>query len=432
MSTLSINFHKLAKFVNFIIPISAIAFFLAGIFVSFYFHFLSIAFIFLTVINYFYLNVQTQHSILRNFGMVGQLRYMLESLGPELRQYLFSSDTEEKPFNREERSEVYRKSKGVDSALSFGSQNLFDSSEIKFRHSLFPVEKNKIEPYKITFGEERGIKNTYTINKHIMISAMSFGALGEKAIYSLARGAKMAKIPMNTGEGGYPKHHLTEGCDLIFQLGTAKFGARHLDGTLDQEKLKHISQNPEVKMIEIKLSQGAKPGKGGLLLKEKITDEISELRGVSKDHDIVSPMYHRECQDLESMVQFINNIQEISQLPVGIKICIGLEDEFRAMIQEMKKQDVFPDYIAIDGAEGGTGAAPKAYMDHFGLPLFSALKIVQKILIEEQSRGRVKIIASGKLINIGKQMMALSLGADVIYSARGFMLALGCIQALQC
>lgn len=432
MAQLSIDLHKIARFVNIFIPVSAVVFLTLGIYVSFYFHFLSVFFIFLTVMNFFYLNVQTQHSILRNFGIMGQMRYMIESIGPELRQYLFASDIEERPFNREERSEIYRKAKDIDSALSFGSQNEFDAHEVKLRHSMFPTEKQDITPYSVTFGEERGIQSAYTITKHIMLSAMSYGALGSRAVRSLARGAKMAGIPMNTGEGGYPKYHLMEGCDLIFQMGTAKFGVRNEDGTLNDNKLRDIAQKPEIKMVEIKFSQGAKPGKGGLLPKEKITDEIAELRGVPKDKDVVSPTHHAECKDVTSTVQFIERVQEIAQTPVGVKMCLGNPKEFAELIGEMKRQKVFPDYISIDGAEGGTGAAPKAYMDSFGMPLQPALKAVSEILDEHKVRDRLKLACAGKLINTSKQVMAFSLGADAIYSARGFMLSLGCIQALQC
>ncbi len=431
-SKLSIDLHKLAKFTNIVIPIIAILFFLAGIYLSFYFHFITVTFIFLTVINIFYLNVQTHHSLLRNFGILGQGRYMLESIGPELRQYLFANDTEERPFNREERSEVYRKAQNIDSAFSFGSQGNFDATEIKLRHSLFPANKSKMKPFSVTFGEERGIANTYTIKRPVIISAMSYGALGKPAVQALARGAKMAGIPMNTGEGGYPKYHLAEGVDLIFQMGTAKFGVRNEDGSLDDDKLRDLANKDQIKMIEVKFSQGAKPGKGGLLPKEKITDEIAELRNVPKGKDVVSPTHHLECKDLESTVQFIKKVQDVSQLPVGIKMCVGSFKEVRTLIREMKSQNIFPDYISVDGSEGGTGAAPKAFMDNVGVPLYPALHNMQNILVEEGVRDKLKLMAAGKLINAGKMLVAMSLGADACYTARGFMLALGCIQALQC
>ncbi len=431
-SSLSINLNKLAKFTNSAIPLFALLFFTAGYFVSFYFHYLTVTFLFLTVINFFYLRVQTRHALLRNFGILGQARYMLESVGPELRQYLFANDIEERPFNREDRSDVYRKAKNVESTFSFGTLTNFDATEIKFRHSLFPLRKEQLEPYSLAFGEERGIVSKFTINKHIIISAMSYGALGQNAVRALAKGAKMAGIPMNTGEGGYPKYHLMEDVDLIFQLGTAKFGVRNEDASLNDSKLADIAQLDQIKMIEIKLSQGAKPGKGGMLPKEKITEEIAELRGIPRDRDAISPSSHLECTDLTSTITFLRRVQEVSQLPVGIKLCIGFLDEFRELVREMKRQNVFPDYIALDGGEGGTGAAPKAFMDHVGMPILPALHGVQTILLEEKVRDKMKLLSAGKLINPGKQLVAMALGTDAICTARGFLLALGCIQALQC
>lgn len=433
MSTkLAINLHKLARFTNAAIPILTLLFFLAGWKISFYFHFLTVGFLGLTFLNIYYLVLQRNHSLLRNFGILGQGRYILESLGPELRQYLYSSDTEERPFNRSERSEVYRKSANIESAASFGSQNAFDTTEIKLRHSLFPVPKDQLQPFRVVFGEERNLANAYTLKVPIIISGMSYGALGSQAVRSLARGIKKAGGIMNTGEGGYPKYHLMEDCDLVFQLGTAKFGARNEDGSLSDEKLAAIAALDQVKMIEIKLSQGAKPGKGGMLPKEKITDEIATLRGVSKDHDVISPPSHTECTDYVSTVGFIRHIQEISQLPVGIKLCIGDPLQFRELAAEMKRQECFPDWITIDGAEGGTGAAPKAFLDRVGMPLFPALKSSVDTLINLGIRDRLKVVASGKLIGPGSQIVAFCLGADAIASARGFMLSIGCIQAMQC
>jgi len=251
-------------------------------------------------------------------------------------------------------------------------------------------------------------------------------------VRALARGAKRAGIAMNTGEGGYPKYHLAEGGDLIFQMGTAKFGVRNDDATLNDDKLRQLAAEDSIKMIEVKFSQGAKPGKGGLLPKEKITKEISELRGVPMGKDVVSPPYHLECRDPASTVKFIRRVQEVSGLPVGIKLCLGQDTDLVGLLREMNKQGVCPDYLAIDGAEGGTGAAPKAFMDDFGVPLLEALPVVDARLREEGVRDKLKLFAAGKLISPGKQLLAMSLGADAVYSARGFMLALGCIQALQC
>lgn len=429
---IAIDLERLASVVNISLPMLMLLFGYLGVKVSFNFHFLTVMFFLLTLINFFYLKIQRRHTLLANFGLIAQLRYMIESVGPEFRQYLFMSDTEEKPFNRVERSEVYRKAKGIDSSSAYGSLLNFSETEIKLRHSMYPIDKEQIQPFSLTFGEERGIAQSYTLHQPVVISAMSYGALGQQAIRSLARGAKKVGIPMNTGEGGFPKYHLMEGCDLIFQMGTAKFGVRNPDGTLNDQKLQEIAALPQVKMVEIKLSQGAKPGKGGLLPKEKITDEIAELRGVPLGQDVVSPSFHSECTTPEATVAFIRRVQQLCGLPVGIKLCLGCEEEFRQLIQAMKQANHYPDYISIDGAEGGTGAAPKAFMDDLGVPLFRALPLVQRILVEEGVRDRLKLMAAGKLINPGRQFMAMSMGADAVYTARGFMLALGCIQALAC
>ena len=431
-SNITVNLHKLAVFANFALPLLAIGSFGLGYFVSFYFHFLTVFFLILTTINFFYRHIQKEHTILSNFGILGQARYIMESIGPELRQYFFANDIEERPFNRRERTEVYQKSKNVGSTASFGSMENYDNDEIKIRHSMYPLDADEIPPYRLVFGEERGIARPHTITQPVMISAMSFGSLGKNAVRALARGAKKAGISMNTGEGGFPKYHLKEGCDLIFQMGTAKFGVRTEDGALDEEKLKELVAHEQIKMIEIKLSQGAKPGKGGLLPKEKITTEIAKLRGIPKGKDAKSPTHHSECTDAATTLQFLKRIQDLTGIPVGFKLCIGNFKEFREFVREMKTLNIYPDFLAIDGAEGGTGAAPRAFIDAYGMPLFPALQGVTKILTEESVRNRLKIIAAGKLISPGSQMVAYCLGADAIYSARGFLLSLGCIQALEC
>ncbi|MEM9694778.1 MAG: glutamate synthase-related protein [Myxococcota bacterium] len=428
----AVDLEKVSRAANVSIPVFTVLSFVAGHVLSFYFHFLTVPLLMLSGLNAYYLFGQKSHALLANFGILAQMRYFLESVGPEFRQYLFMSDTEEMPFNRVERAEVYRKAKGMDSASAFGSQASFSGTEFKLLHSLFPVPKDEIEAYRVTIGEERAVPSAYTLQKPLMISAMSYGSLGQRAVRALARGAKKAGIPMNTGEGGYPKYHLMEECDLIFQMGTAKFGVRHEDGTLDEQRLADLAAQPSVRMIEIKLSQGAKPGKGGLLPKEKITEEIAALRGVPIGKDVVSPPFHAECRDVASTVAFIRRVQEVSGLPVGIKLCLGRDTELVSLFVEMRNQRSFPDWISVDGAEGGTGAAPKAFMDDFGVPLLEALPVVDARLREEGIRKEMKIFAAGKLINPGKQLLALSLGADAVYTARGFMLAIGCIQALQC
>lgn len=376
--------------------------------------------------------IQKKHTLLSNFGLLAFLRYFLESLGPEFRQYLYSSDTEEKPFNRTERRDVYIKAKNQDRASAFGSLLNFDETEYKLKHSFYPEIFSHIQPFSLTFGEERGLNSSYGIDKPLLIGGMSYGSLGRQAVRALSRGAKKAGIPINTGEGGYPKYHLMEGCDLIFQMGTAKFGVRKENGDLDTGKLETLCQKPQIKMIEVKFSQGGKPGKGGLLPKEKITEEIAHLRNIPMGQDLYSPPRHKECKDAITTIHFIKKIQEISQLPVGIKFCLGREKEFYDLCSAMKKEDIFPDYMAIDGSEGGTGAAPKTFMDDLGQPIMPALQIVREVLKELSISHKFKILCSGKLISSGKQMIALALGADAVYTARGFLLALGCIQALRC
>ncbi len=429
---LTVDLHHLARFVNTTLVILPVIFFAVGYYVSFWFHFLTVASLFLLIVNFFYRHVQKQHTLLGNFGILGQARYLIESVGPEFRQYLFLNDREERPFNRAERSEIYRKAKNVDSAGSFGTLLDYDASEIKLRHSMFPTREEDARPFRITFGEARGVTRPYTIEQPMIISAMSFGALGSRAVRALARGAARAGIPMNTGEGGHPKYHLMEKADLIFQMGTAKFGVRHEDGSLDEDKLRELAAHDQIRMIEIKFSQGAKPGKGGLLPAEKITKEIAKLRNIPIGEDAVSPPYHSECRDLATTVAFIARIQDLVDIPVGIKMCVGSLDEVADLIREMKRSDRFPDFITIDGGEGGTGAAPTAFMDRIGMPLYPALHGVVKILENEKVRDRVRVLAAGKLVNAGRQLIAFALGADACYTARGFMLALGCIQAREC
>lgn len=429
---MGVDLHWLSRIVNLSIPLSAVVCLGLALVVSHWFYLPFAILALLVIVNFYFRHLQHDNALLRNFGVLAEGRFVLESLGPELRQYLYLSDTEEKPFNRIERNDVYRKAMDEDAALSFGSQGQFDASEVKIRHSMFPVSHDQLEPFSVTFGEERNCPNAYRISKPMMISAMSYGALGGQAIRSLARGAKQAGIPMNTGEGGYPKYHLMEGCDLIFQMGTAKFGVRNDDGTLNDSRLRQLADEDSVKMIEIKLSQGAKPGKGGLLPKEKISAEIAQLRGVPQGRDVISPPSHVECTDYATTVEFIKRVQDVSELPVGIKMCYGSCDEFRTLARTMLEKEIFPDWIAIDGAEGGTGAAPKSFMDQVGVPLLPGLHTAHQTLEDLQIRDRTKLIGGGKLINAGRMIVAMAVGANACYSARGFMLALGCIQALQC
>ena len=420
--------EKLSFFINFLLPV---------LFVLSFFIFSLSSFVIwillgLTVFNFYCRHIQKKHTLLANFGILAFFRYFLESLGPEFRQYLYSSDTEEKPFNRMERRDVYIKAKKEGEASAFGSLLDFDGRKYKLKHSFYPEMQEQIQAFSLSFGEERGLKNIYQIDKPILIGGMSYGSLGKKAVRALARGAKKAGLAMNTGEGGYPKYHLMENCDLIFQMGTAKFGVRKENGDLDPDKLKTIAELSQVKMIEIKFSQGGKPGKGGLLPKEKITPEIAHLRNVRPDRDLYSPPRHKECDSPQSTVRFIKKIQDISSLAVGIKFCLGREKEIFNLFSTMKKENLFPDYIAIDGSEGGTGAAPKTFMDDLGYSLNPSLQLIDQIKKELSIENKFKVLCSGKLISSGKHIMAMALGADAVYTARGFLLALGCIQSLRC
>ena len=429
---ISLNLEKTALCLNWLLLLCLLLSLPAGFLWNAKAHYLTGLLLPLNLINGYYLFLQKQHTLLANFGILALFRYFVESIGPEFRQYLYSSDTEEKPFNRTERADIYKQSKNQEKSSAFGSLLDFSTNTLKLKHSFYPVGTDQLKPFRVCFGEERALPQAYTIDKALMIGAMSYGALGKKAIQALSLGAKKAGIPLNTGEGGYPKYHLMGGASLIFQIGTAKFGVRKEDGSFNPDLLEKISQLTQVKMIEIKFSQGAKPGKGGLLPKEKITKEIAELRGIPMGQDVVSPPGHKECVSAKSALKFIQKIQEISQLPVGIKFCLGSLKELEEMFLEMKQKNIYPDYIAIDGSEGGTGAAPKTFMDDLGYPLFPALKQVTDLMAKSDMRDKMKIAVSGKLIGAGKQMMALCMGASAIYTARGFMLALGCIQALRC
>ena len=429
---ISLNLEKTARFLNLLLLLLLIFSAPAGFLLSTNWHYVTLFTLLVNGLNFYYLRIQKRHALLANFGLLALFRYFAESIGPEFRQYFYSSDTEEKPFNRTERNDIYKQSKNQEKSSAFGSLLNFDHKALKLKHSFYPLDIKVTQPFKVCFGEERAIKQSYTINKAIMVGAMSYGALGRKAVQALSLGAKKAGIPLNTGEGGYPKYHLYGGADLIFQIGTAKFGVRHEDGSFNPHLLEKISRLPQVKMVEIKFSQGAKPGKGGLLPKEKITKEVAELRKIPLGKDVISPAGHAECVSAPSTLQFIRRVQEVSQLPVGIKFCLGSKKELEEMFLEMKNQNTYPDYISIDGSEGGTGAAPKTFMDDLGYPLFPALQNVLSLIKTHNLTNKFKVLASGKLISSGKQMMALCMGAHAIYTARGFMLAMGCIQALRC
>jgi glutamate synthase domain-containing protein 2 len=378
---------------------------------------------------------QTKQTILRNYPVIGRFRYLLEHLGSFFRQYFFAQDREELPFNRAQRSWVYRAAKNVDSTIAFGSTHPLNTpGDFIFLNGLFPPLDEEIQPSSaITFGSHYA-RAPYCTTSIFNISAMSFGALSAPAIRALSRGAKKAGIWLNTGEGGISPYHYEGGCDIVFQIGTAKYGVRDEQGKLSDDKLKEIASHEQVRMFEIKLSQGAKPGKGGILPGIKVNEVIATTRGIPVGEDSISPNRHHDISSIDELLTSIQHIREVTGKPVGIKAVIGRTewlDEMCIHIQQ-RGMEFAPDFITVDSADGGTGAAPQSLIDFMGLPLKSSLPLVVDKLVEYGLRDRIKVVCSGKLINPAGVAAALCMGADTVNSARGFMFALGCIQALQC
>lgn len=386
------------------------------------------------IVLFIYDRRQKQHIILRNYPVIGHFRYVFEGLGEYLRQYFFAMDREELPFNRAERSWVYRAAKNLNTMVGFGStRDIKPVGTIFFVSSPFPVQgRDSAAPHYVTIGPYT--KNPYTTNSLFNVSAMSYGSISKNAILALSHGAKEAGCWVNTGEGGISPYHLAGGCDLVAQIGTAKYGYRDHDGHLSPERLKAAAALENVKMFEIKLSQGAKPGKGGILPAVKVTEEIAEIRGIHAHQDSISPNRFDEISNEKELVDFINKVRDITQKPVGIKFVLGEYTWLHSFIAEILKQGIesAPDFITIDSADGGTGAAPMSLIDYMGLPISESLPKLVNILIQAGLRDRIKIIASGKLITPAEVAWALCAGADFINSSRGFMFSLGCIQALRC
>lgn len=378
---------------------------------------------------------QTQQAIRRNYPVIGRFRYLFEHLGEFFRQYFFAQDREELPFNRAQRSWVYRAAKDVDSTVAFGSTHpLNEPGDVIFLNCLFPtLEEDAVPTTAITFGEGFA-EQPYNTQSLFNISAMSFGALSVPAVTALSHGARKAGIWLNTGEGGLSPYHLEGGCDIIFQIGTAKYGVRDEAGLLSDNKLAEVAANPQVKMFEIKMSQGAKPGKGGILPGVKVTDVIATTRGIPVGEDSISPNGHVDIRSVDDLLDRLSHVRQITGKPTGFKAVIGSTgwlDDLCLRIQQ-RGLEYAPDFITVDSADGGTGAAPQSLIDYVGLPLKRSLPLVVDKLVEYGLRDRVRIICSGKMINPAGVAAALCFGADCVVSARGFMFALGCIQALQC
>ncbi|MEM8520872.1 FMN-binding glutamate synthase family protein [Flavobacterium sp. PL12] len=373
---------------------------------------------------------QASHTIKKNYPIVGRFRYLLESFRPEIRQYFFEGELDGKPFNRRQRSIVYQRAKNVKQTISFGMQD--DPNRIGYEwaaHSIYPKRADK-QFFRTTVGNEQCLQ-PYSASIY-NISAMSYGALSKTAISSLNKGAQIGEFAHNTGEGGISDFHL-EGGDLIWQIGTGYFGCRNDDGSFSDELYAEKANYPQVKMIELKLSQGAKPGHGGLLPGEKNTPEIAKIRNIKPHIAVHSPAGHTAFTNSVELLQFLQKMRTLSKgKPVGFKICIGRQDEFIDIIKAMKNTGIVPDFITIDGAEGGTGAAPLEFIDYMGMAMADGVIFASKVLKEYGLRDQIKIMASGKIITGFDIAKAISLGADACYSARGMMFALGCIQALQC
>ncbi len=377
---------------------------------------------------------QTKDAVRHNFPVMGRFRALFIHLGEFFRQYFFAMDREEMPFNRAERRWISRSSAGIDNTVAFGSTRNLSSAGmpifVNAPYALLDKDTHKAAP--VTFGPY--CKYPYETPALIGISAMSFGALSKPAIRALSQGARLAGIYLNTGEGGLSPYHLEGDCDIVFQIGTAKYGVRNKDGSLNVDKLKRVVERPQVKMVELKMSQGAKPGKGGILPGVKVTKEIAEVRGIPQGESSISPNRHPEIGNNEELLDFINQLQEISQKPVGFKAvisdCAWVED--LCLRIHARGEKYAPDFITIDGGDGGTGAAPMPLMDNVGLPVKEALPAVVDMITRYGLRSRIKIIASGKLITPSEVAYAYCAGADMVNGARGFMFALGCIQALKC
>ncbi len=377
---------------------------------------------------------QTKSTLRRNHPLIARFRYVFEELGVFFRQYFFTNDRDEMPFNRAERSWVYRAAKNVDSTVPFGSSlDIREPGTVFFVHSAFPtLETDALKLSTLIIGPF--CRKPYTARSIFNISAMSYGSISIPAIKALSNGAREAGIWLNTGEGGLSKYHLEGGGDIVFQFGTAKFGVREKAGGFDEGKLREIAAHEQVKMFEIKLSQGAKPGKGGILPGIKVTQEIAEIRGIEIGKDAISPNRHPELNNVADLLDMIQYVRNITGKPVGFKLAVGSFDFFEMLCTYINERGIesAPDFITIDSADGGTGAAPASLVDSMGLPIKESLPLVINIIKKYRLRDRIKIIASGKLITPTEVAWALCAGADFVNSARGFMFALGCIQALQC
>lgn len=378
--------------------------------------------------------VQTKDAIRRNYPVIGRFRSFFSTLGEFFRQYFFAMDREEMPFNRAEREWIYRSSQGHDNTHAFGStKSITPVGTVIFVNCPFPtLDEHAQAAPPVTIGPHT--QSPYEARSIINISGMSYGAISKPAVLALSKGAHLAGCWLNTGEGGLSPFHLEGGADIVFQFGTAKYGVRDENGALDPRKLAAVAAEPQVRMIEIKMSQGAKPGKGGLLPGEKVTEEIAAIRGIPAHQPSVSPNRHPEINSVTDLLDMVARIRDITGKPTGFKTVVGAYGWLDELCEEVHRRGAIeaPDFITVDSGDGGTGAAPMPLMDNCGLPVREALPMVSDALLRAGLRDRIKVIASGKLVTPAEVAWAYCAGADVVVSARGFMFALGCIQAMKC
>jgi glutamate synthase domain-containing protein 2 len=377
--------------------------------------------------------LQKEHAVRRNFPVIGRLRYFLEKQGEFLRQYFFAGDRDEMPFNRATRAWIYRAAKGVGANIGFGSTNdLREPGSIVFVNAPYPVQEEEREPTPPLAIGEGWCREPFRARSVFNCSAMSFGAISVPAVRALALGTAQAGCWLNTGEGGLSEHHLEGGGDVVFQIGTARYGIREPDGRFSPARARDLAAR--VKAFEIKLSQGAKPGKGGILPGDKVTEEIARIRGIPAGRDSLSPNRHTDIANTHELLDFVCRLRELTGRPVGVKTAIGGEQFIDELVEAVLKRGLAdaPDFLTIDGGEGGSGAAPQVLADHMSLPIMEALPMVASRLIVSGLKPRIKLVASGRLATSARAAWALCLGADFTNTARGFMFALGCIQSLKC
>ena len=424
-------FRSILRYLAFIaIILVTIISFLLGVFVDKLWHISTLIFGALVIIGISDL-VQTKHAIKRNYPVIGNLRYFFEELRPAMRQYFFETDSDQTPFSRADRSLVYQRAKQQIDKRPFGTQGDVYGTDFEWiNHSMEPVKLNSHD-FRVTVG---GPDCTQPYEMSVLnISAMSFGALSANAVSALNKGAALGGFAHDTGEGGISRYHLEHGGDLIWNIGSGYFGCNDGKGNFSEEEFIKRATHDKVKMIEIKLSQGAKPGHGGMLPGAKVTAEIAEARGIPIGIDCISPAKHGAFRTPIELLQFIARLRELSGgKPVGFKLCIGHAWEWFAIAKAMLKTNITPDFIVIDGAEGGTGAAPLEFSDHVGTPLREGLRLVHNTLVGIGLREQIKLGVSGKIITAFDMSRAFALGADWCNSARGFMFAVGCIQAQVC